>query len=101
MPSNALQDLITQQFLNSNPAAAFYRRFAPQLQSTNQNYNAFLRSMPDDYYNRYMGQLPDNPTMEYTSFLDTLDPEKQFRALAPQQRGERTSQFSPRVRYIS
>lgn len=99
--SNPLQDLINQQFYASNPAAAFYRRFSPQMGGGgNQNYNAWLRGRQDDYFNTYLGGLGDNPEQLYTTWLDEQDPMKQFQSLAPSQRGERQSQFSPRMRRI-
>lgn len=101
MPNNALQDLISQQFLNSTPQAAFYRRFAGSLTGGgNRNYASWLKGMQDDFYPQYMGQLPDNPNQQYTAFLEGLDPMKQFQAMAPGARGERPGLYQPRIRRI-
>lgn len=92
-------DQLSQDFLTSNPLAAFYRYF-PKAGGSDA-YGNFLRNKYGSYYNTYMGQLPENPNMSFGSFLGQQDPSKEFRNLAPTLRGERPDLYQPKVRYTT
>lgn len=92
-----MNDLI-RQFLGDNPTAALYYTF-PQVRGTSP-LGDFIRGSQSRLYGSYLSELPNNPNMLFQDFLQTQDPEAQFNALAPQQRGENPSRFAPPVRFL-
>lgn len=102
---SALDDLISSQFLNSDPTAAYFNAYGNTIGAKgaggkgNFNYAQFLRGNAGNYYDMYRAGLPSDPTQKYTDFLKQQDPQAQFQALSPYQRGENSSQYAPRVRY--
>jgi len=98
LPPNPILSTIQSEFLNSTPAAAFWRKYGPQVTGArNRNYGNYLSGQQDDFYNQYLGRVADDPTLLYTDFLDQQDPMAMFRQLAPKQRGESSSSYAPRT----
>jgi len=96
-----LQALVNQ-FLASNPGAAFWNVFGNQITSApNRNLGSFIKGQQDDYQNEFIGQvLPANPSANYLDFLRGKSPMDAFNMLTPNQRGERPGMFAPSVKYV-
>ena len=91
-------------FLNSSFGAAFNTQFSPQLTGRNA-YNPFgtwLGNQQSNYFNQYQGKVAGNPNLSFLDFLQGMNPQQEYRSLAPSQRGgPRESQFAPPVRWIN
>lgn len=92
-----------QSFLQTKPRALFEQTLGglPQPQSR------FFRPRFDQIYNQYLAQLPNQPTLQFSQFLqgDRNRPSFQFgerfQSFSPFLRGERPSIFSPRARFLN
>ena len=93
-----MDDLI-QQFLGSNPNAAFFSAF-PKAGGTG-NLSEFIRGSQGRLFNSYLADLPNNPNMLFQDFIKGQDLESQFKGLSPRARGENPSMFAPNVRFLS
>lgn len=97
---NPVFDALIDQFLKSDPTAAFNFWASPFL-TGNQGQRPFgnwLRGRSPELFGQFLGQIPQNPTANYLSFLEGQNPLAQFMALAPSQRGVSYSRFSPTVK---
>ena len=90
---------IIDEFLGQDPQAAFNAIFGQQASNLNP-YSNWLRNQLTRYMGSYKGMLPDEPNLRFTSFLQKQNPMGEFGGLAPQERGERPGQFSPRVKWL-
>lgn len=87
------EDFLGTSYYNSNPMAAFYKRFGL---GQNTAFNRYANSRYGDIYNKYQGQLPDNPNQGFYEFLGGMDLGSEFGNLAPQLRGDQSFR-SPNV----
>src|SRR5687768_6022197 len=87
---------IGEDFYDTEPDAAMERVFGlAGLQ--NQNYAGWLRGRLNPYQSEWKSILPDQPNLSFFQFLKGKNPQNQFNALAPQQRGENNNAFAPRT----
>ena len=93
-------------YYNQNPVAAFNYAFGPQL-AKNNPFASWLGSKQGDYFGRYQGMLGVDPSQgtdhpfQFLEFLQGLNPEQEFGAMAPRQRGENQGNFAPALRWLS
>ena len=95
--SAGFMDDLIRAFLGSNQQAALFNLF-PQAGGTTP-FSDFLRGSLGRLFNAYQGQLPTNPNQLFQDFLGRQNLQQQFQNLAPRQRGENQSMFSPQVRF--
>lgn len=60
----------------------------------------YLEKNYNKYQNRYLGELPFNPMLTWEDYLRQANPEHDFAYTDPFQRGEQTSSFAGRNRWI-
>jgi hypothetical protein len=89
---------LIKQFLGDNPAAALYNIF-PEAQGST-GFSDFVRGSQGRLYSTYLSQLPENPNMLFYDFLQNQDLGKQFKSLAPRQRGINPGMQAPPVRFL-
>ena len=92
-------------FLEDEPDILYEAR-RPQTQRAGlgRNFLDFYRNRFGDVRNQYLGSLGrtalsgQEPTQDFSSFLDDFDFEGRFRQFSPTQRGDRSA-LAPRIRY--
>lgn len=93
---NAVASGVIAEYLNQNYPAAFNYVFGNMLQGSSP-LARYLRSRADDYLGQYQAAVVDRPNLSVLDFLKGLNPQAEFLALSPGQRGLDRSRFSPRV----
>ena len=94
-----LRDILEEE----RPSAVFSGMF-PQM-GGRAPYGQFLREQFPRYLDEYfdLAATPErmqDPTFSFANLLRGKDPRAEFNALAPFLRGERSSMFAPRVRFV-
>ena len=96
--SNPYLSELIKQFLGSSPEAAFNYTFAPQL-AKQSPFGNWLQGRQSDYFGQYLGKVANDPSLSYVDFLGGVNPQQEFAALAPRQRGENPGQYSPKLAF--
>lgn len=87
---------LEQAYYNANPDAAYQYWFAPFL-GKNNPFGKWLGDEYEDYYGQYKAQVGTAPNLQFLDFLAGVNPQQEWNAMAPSQRGERSAQYSPQL----
>ena len=88
-----------EDFLRSNFGAAFNTQFSPFL-TKNNPFASWLGNRQGTYFDRYTGQVAGNPNLDFITFLKSLNPQAEFGALTPGQRGEQPGKWAPSLKWL-
>ena len=92
---------LLQQFANAEPTSAYNAQFGSMLQGRNQGLAKYVRGRQNDYYGDFLGQVLSNPMLQWTDYLRGKNPQQEFNALTPGQRGENPGLYAPRLKFLS
>ncbi len=93
-------------FLEDNPRILF-EALRPRDPGLGQNFIDFSRGQQSNIFGDYLGLLGrgalagEVPDTSFRSFLGNLPWLERFQSLSPAARGERPSQFAPRLRWFT
>ena len=91
-------DFLSEGYYGQNPESAYYNYYK---QGTDDSPLAkYIKSRYGDIYGRYKADLPSNPNLSFSNFLQGTDLNSEFENLAPQQRGINYGRYAPPVKYI-
>ncbi|MCC6191371.1 MAG: hypothetical protein IT318_20300 [Anaerolineales bacterium] len=101
MMNSGWLDGLQNEYLNSNPNAAFSYIFGDLLGGSggNQNFTNWLRGRQNEFFQDYEGAVARDPNLRYVDFLKNKSPVQDFLKLAPSQRGISMGRVQPQVNF--
>ena len=89
-----------EQFYEDQPTAGLFDVFKGLGVQGTSPLGGFIRQSQPRYYQSYLSTLPQEPSLVYREFLKRINPQAEFGALGPRQRGEQPSLFSSKLRWL-
>ncbi len=97
-------DMAFESFLQTQPRAAFEQA----LGGLDQPQSRFFRPRFNQIYNRFLAELPNQPTLQFSDFLESPTDtgpaplsRGRFLGFSPFLRGERQNILTPRARFLN
>lgn len=85
-------------YLNATPSAG-WGQYLNTFGLGSDAYSRWLKNQQSNYYNRYSGENAKNPNLQWTQYLQQINPQKEFAAMDPYSRGENPQAFGGRTRW--
>lgn len=97
----SLGPYITNQYFEDIPQAGLFDVFRNLGIGGTSPLGGFMRGSFPRYYNAYQSALPYRPELTFRDFLRSdVNPQAEFGALDPRQRGEQPNLFGSRLRWL-
>ncbi len=65
------------------------------------SYQTWLNNQMPRYYNQYSTMAASNPTLWFTDYLGSINPQRDYSFTSPYERGERAGLFAPSMRMVT
>lgn len=97
--NNGFLSSIGDEWLNTNPNAAWQFVFGDLLRGGNQNFNKWLRGQQGDMYQEYQAEVARDPNLRALDFYRSKSPWGEFLKLDPKSRGVDLGAMQPRINF--